>query len=107
MAVTIGIDPHKRSHTAVAINGTSEVLGQVRVTADRRQVDRLIAFAASWPERVWAVENANGLGQLYRVSCWPRAKSSSTSPPSCPRGCGRSRARGTRPTALDDCTGSI
>jgi transposase len=64
MAVMIGIDPHKRSHTAVALNGTDEVLGQLRITADRRQLDRLLRFAASWPERVWAVENANGLGRL-------------------------------------------
>ena len=65
MAVMIGIDPHKRSHTAVAIDGTSEVLGQLRVTADRRQLDRLLAFATRWPDRVWAVENANGLGRLF------------------------------------------
>jgi transposase len=64
MAVMIGIDPHKRSHTAVALDGTEEVLGQLRVTADRRQLDRLLAFARPWPDRVWAVENANGLGRL-------------------------------------------
>jgi hypothetical protein len=64
MAVMIGIDPHKRSHTAVALDGTDEVLGQLRVTADRRQVDRLIAFAVAWPDRVGTVENANGLGRL-------------------------------------------
>jgi len=64
MAVMIGIDPHKRSHTAVALDGTEEVLGQLRLTADRRQLDRLLRFAAPWPERVWAVENANGLGRL-------------------------------------------
>jgi transposase len=64
MAVMIGIDPHKRSHTAVALDGVEEVLGQLRVTADRRQVDRLLAFATPWPDRVWAVENANGLGRL-------------------------------------------
>jgi hypothetical protein len=48
----------------VVLNGADEVLGQLRVTADRRQLDRLLRFAASWPERVWAVENANGLGRL-------------------------------------------
>ena len=64
MAVMIGIDPHKRSHTAVAIDGGDAVLGQLRVTADRGQMTRLLAFAAPWPERVWAVENANGLGRL-------------------------------------------
>jgi transposase len=64
MAVMIGIDPHKRSHTAVALDGSEEVLGQLRVTADRRQLDRLLTFARPWPDRVWAVENANGLGHL-------------------------------------------
>ena len=64
MAVMIGIDPHKRSHTAVAIGSTDEVLGQLRVAADRRQIDRLLVFARPWPDRVWAVENANGLGRL-------------------------------------------
>jgi len=64
MAVMIGIDPHKRSHTAVALEGADEVLGELRVTADRRQLERLLAFAKRWPQRVWAVENANGLGRL-------------------------------------------
>ena len=36
----------------------------MRVTANRGQIDRLLAFAAAWPDRVWAVENANGLGRL-------------------------------------------
>ena len=40
------------------------MLGQLRVTADRRQLDRLLTFARPWPDRVWAVENANGLGRL-------------------------------------------
>jgi len=64
MAVMIGIDPHKRSHTAVALDGTDAALGKLPVTADRRQLDRLLAFAAPGPERMWAVENANGLGRL-------------------------------------------
>ena len=64
MAVMIGIDPHKRSHTAVALDSGNKILGQLRVTADRRQIDRLLAFATPWPQRVWTVENANGLGRL-------------------------------------------
>ena len=69
MVVMIGIDPHKRSHTAVALNGSDEVLGRLRVTADRRQIDRLIAFAAAWPDRVWAIRyrlNRGGTGGLLR-----------------------------------------
>lgn len=64
MAVMIGIDPHKRSHTAVALGAADEVLGELRVTADNHQVQRLLSFASPWPDRVWAVENANGLGRL-------------------------------------------
>jgi transposase len=36
----------------------------LRVAADRRQVERLVSWAGDWPERIWAVENANGLGRL-------------------------------------------
>jgi hypothetical protein len=32
-AVMIGIDPHKASHTAVAISGSEESLGELRVRA--------------------------------------------------------------------------
>ena len=64
MTVMIGIDPHKRSHTAVALDEHDEVLDQIRITADKTQVRRLIAWAQRWPDRTWAIENANGLGWL-------------------------------------------
>jgi transposase len=64
MDVIIGIDPHKSSHTAVAIDRTEQVLDQVRLGAGRRQLDQLLAFADRWPERRWAVESATGLGRL-------------------------------------------
>ena len=60
----IGIDPHKGSHTAVAISADEKVIASIRVESSRRQVDRLVAFAALWPERVWAVEGAAGVGRL-------------------------------------------
>ena len=60
----IGVDPHKRSHTAVVLDDNEEIAAQLRVAADRRQVDRLMVWATDWPERTWAVENANGLGRL-------------------------------------------
>jgi transposase len=63
-AVMIGIDPHKASHTAVAISGTEEPLGELRVRASAAQAERLLAWAAAWPERTWAVEGAGGLGHL-------------------------------------------
>ena len=63
-AVIIGVDPHKGSHTAVAIGSAEEPLGQVRVHASAAQAERLLAWAASWPHRTWAVEGAGGLGHL-------------------------------------------
>jgi len=64
VAVMIGVDPHKGSHTAVAIGQKEEPLGQVRVRASGCQAERLVAWAAEWPERTWAVEGARGLGSL-------------------------------------------
>jgi transposase len=63
-AVMIGIDPHKGSHTAVAIGAAEEPLGELRVCASAAQAGALVAWAAPWPERTWAVEGAGGLGRL-------------------------------------------
>jgi transposase len=63
-AVMIGVDPHKGSHTAVAIDAAEEPLGKLRVRASASQAQRLVAWAVAWPERTWAVEGAGGLGHL-------------------------------------------
>ena len=44
--VMIGIDPHKASHTAVAISGAEEPLGELRVRASAAQAERLLEWAA-------------------------------------------------------------
>src|SRR6516165_1114645 len=62
--VMIGIDPHKSSHTAVAIGAAEERLGELQVRACPSQAGQLLAWAAAWPERTWAVEGAAGLGHL-------------------------------------------
>jgi transposase len=67
MTVMIGIDPHKRSHTAVAIDERGKTLDELRVTADRRQVATLLAWANRFGDRRWAVEGAGGLGRLLAV----------------------------------------
>jgi transposase len=64
VSVMIGVDPHKASHTAVAISPAEEPLGQLRVRAGAAQADRLLAWAQAWPERTWAVEGAGGVGHL-------------------------------------------
>jgi transposase len=63
MAVVIGVDPHKGSHTAVAVDGSERCLGEARVVSGYSQVGRLLGWAASFPQRVWAIENAAGLGR--------------------------------------------
>src|SRR6185437_48752 len=63
-AVMIGIDPHKGSHTAVAIGADEGPLGELRVRASAGQARRLLAWAVAWPERTWAIEGAAGLGHL-------------------------------------------
>jgi len=64
MVVMIGVDPHKGSHTAVAIGPAEEPLGRQQVRACPGQARQLLAWAAAWPERTWAVEGATGLGRL-------------------------------------------
>jgi transposase len=60
----IGVDPHKGSHTAVALGADEAVLDEVRVRASAAQAQRLLTWAQAWPERTWAVEGAGGLGHL-------------------------------------------
>ena len=64
MAVMIGTGPHEGSHTAVAVGAAEEPLGELRVRACVAQAERLLAWAAAWPERTWAVEGAGGVGHL-------------------------------------------
>ena len=62
MTITIGIDPHKASHTAVAIDDSECVLDEYRLRACGDQADQLRAWAASFPDRLWAIESARWLG---------------------------------------------
>jgi transposase len=62
--VIIGVDPHKSSHTVAALGNGGEVLGQLRVRANKAMLSHCLHWAATWPERTWAVEGAAGLGLL-------------------------------------------
>jgi transposase len=62
--VMIGIDPHKGSHTAVALDDHELELASLKTRASKRQRDRLLAWAADFEARTWAIESANGLGYL-------------------------------------------
>jgi transposase len=64
MSVIIGVDPHKATHTAVAIDRSEAELARARVRATRKQVPQLLRWAEPLGERTWAVESAGGLGYL-------------------------------------------
>jgi len=64
MTITIGIDPHKGSHTAVAVDSNEVVLDEIRVRSCSTQTDRLRDWADRFEGRTWAVESAHGLGYL-------------------------------------------
>jgi transposase len=64
MEVMLGVDPHKGSHTAVAVDVTEAALDEIRVRTGPAQLERLLEWASAFPERTWAIENATGLGHL-------------------------------------------
>jgi len=60
--ITIGIDPHKSSITAVAVQYDGTQLGQIRLPVTAALPQQLLSFAADWTDRRWAVEGSKGLG---------------------------------------------
>ncbi|MDQ3640816.1 MAG: IS110 family transposase [Actinomycetota bacterium] len=64
MKVMIGVDPHKGSHTAVAIDEEAAELAKLKVRATGHQLDELLEWATPFDNRTWAVESAWGLGYL-------------------------------------------
>jgi transposase len=62
--VLIGIDPHKGSHTVVAIDRDETKLAELRLRSSKQQCVRLLDWAAVFPQRRWAIESASGLGYL-------------------------------------------
>jgi transposase len=63
MPVMIGVDPHKSSHTAAALDEHGQVLDKQRVAATLEGYQTLRVWAARWPDRRWAVEGAHGVGR--------------------------------------------
>jgi transposase len=63
MPVMIGVDPHKASHTAAALDEQGQLLGRQRVPATLVGYRALRQWAGRWQERRWAVEGAHGIGR--------------------------------------------
>ena len=67
--MVLGIDPHKKSHTVVALQAaTGELHGELTVATDERGHERLLAWARSLdPERRFALEDCRHVsGRLER-----------------------------------------
>ena len=61
--VVIGVDPHKLSATIEVVDDQEQMLGSGRFTTDQAGYKAMRAYAKTWPDRVWAVEGANGVGR--------------------------------------------
>ena len=62
--VLIGVDPHKGSHTAYAIDQHESSLGELKVRSSKKQCELLLDWASRFEQRRWAIESASGLGYL-------------------------------------------
>ena len=61
--VIIGVDPHKLSATIEVVDHDEQMLGSGRFTTDKAGYAAMRTYAKTWPDRVWAVEGANGAGR--------------------------------------------
>ena len=68
--ITIGIDPHKRSLTAAALDSPSRLLGQLRLPATTQTASQLLAWAAAWPQ------SSSGCSAIAATTWSPNAPAS-------------------------------
>ena len=61
--VIIGVDPHKLSATIEVVDQHEKLLGSGRFTTDRAGYASMRRYAKTWPDRIWAIEGANGVGR--------------------------------------------
>jgi transposase len=63
MEVVIGVDPHKATNAAVAIDEHGELAGKAAFPANRGGIRALERWAKRFAERRWAIEGATGIGR--------------------------------------------
>ena len=61
--VKIGVDPHQLSNTIEVVDKDALLLGSGRFGADNAGYQAMLRYTKAWPDRVWAVEGANGAGR--------------------------------------------
>lgn len=60
--------PQAKPHRPVVEPATNADLGSTRIDASFDGYEQLLSWSMRWPDRVWAVENAHGLG--HHLSQW-------------------------------------
>jgi hypothetical protein len=61
--VIVGVDPHKRSVTVEARDSREILRATGTFGTDTPGYRQLLVYARQWPQRMWAVEGANGIGR--------------------------------------------
>ncbi len=61
--VIIGVDPHKMSVTIEVVDTHERLLGSGRFDTTNAGHAAMRRYVKQWPDRVWAVEGANGAGR--------------------------------------------
>ncbi|WP_328868786.1 IS110 family transposase [Streptomyces sp. NBC_00287] len=61
--ILIDVDPHKSSHTAVAVDAAGHQVAQRRFAVNAGTFNQVMRRCEQWPESRFAVEDARGLGR--------------------------------------------
>ena len=61
--VIIGVDPHKMSVTIEVVDTHERLLGKGRFDTSNAGYAAMQRYVRQWPDRIWAVEGANGAGR--------------------------------------------
>ncbi len=62
--ISLGVDPHRSPLTATGVESEpNQRIGTMQIEASLTDFRRLPAWARRWPQRRWAVENADGPGR--------------------------------------------
>ena len=87
--VIIGVDPHKLSATIEVLDEHERVLCKGRYSTDQAGYAGMRDSVRQWPERLWAIEGATGVGQPLAQRLLEAGDTSSMCRPSWPheRGC--------------------
>ena len=62
-SVIIGVDPHKMSVTIEIVDHHEQLLGSGRFDTTNAGYAAMRRYVKQWPDRLWAVEGANGAGR--------------------------------------------